>query len=254
MARRPFFSSVLAYSSAVLGIAGLAFFCIIRVAYSVYYGHYGVSPEMLGLNLQTLLIQEASPINVVLLAMVVCVLLRGGWLFSNRHANQEKIQEELDKTAADSGRMVAFIGSGSATDVEAARREAARLEGHRRALSEKSLAAREGDRLVERKGIIWLSAALLLFALWSIAIIMEASLTPTGVREAQWFDPLQISVLSVTGVSSNAGQARWAFSITNGNGQRWLYLGSGGADVFFYDQVNRQLLAVPVDTAVVRIG
>lgn len=242
--QRPFFSSVLGYSSAVLTIAGLAFYCVARIAFSLYYSHYGVSPESVGITFQGLLVQEASALNVALLVVVAAIFLRAGWLTNNADLSTNQIQRKIDVASAERDMLIRSIASNATTDINAQRRNLIRVESVLRDLEAAQTAAAQSDRGTARQGARWFAAGLLIFALWGAAITTEAAVTSAGPRVGAWFDPLQIDVLSVTalGTSAGSGDAAGAKDVP---GKKLLFLGSDGSHDVLYDSVTGSVWLVP---------
>ena len=85
---------------------------------------------------------------------------------------------------------------------------------------------------------------LLIFALWGAGIITEAGVTSAGPRVGQWFDPLQIDVLTVTALSTAAGPAGTP-GTKDAPSQPLLFLGSDDSNYVFYDQAARTVWLVP---------
>jgi hypothetical protein len=241
--KKPFFSSVLGYSSAVLTIAGLTFYCIARIAYSIYYGHYGVSPEAVGVTFQSLLIQEAAPVNVVLLATVTAILLRSGWLINSADLDELETRHRIDTAVSEQDLLIRSIGSGVVSDRDAELRNLERVKGRLANLESERSAAAEGSRLIKHRGMRWLAAGLLIFALWGTGMITEALVTPTGPRASQWFDPLQVDVVSVTSLRlletpyDNIGKDVQIKSP--------LFLGASDMNYVLYDQDGGTIWLIP---------
>jgi hypothetical protein len=242
--QRPFFGSVLGYSSAVLTIAGLAFYCIARIAYSLYYGHYGVSPESVGITFQGLLVQEASALNVVLLVVVAAIFLRAGWLTNNAELGTNQVQQKIDAATAERDLLIRSIASNATTDTNAQRRNLIRVENVIRDLEAEQTAAAQSDRRTARQGARWFAVGLLIFALWGAGIITEAAVSSTGPRVGAWFDPLQIDVLSVTALSTSAGSGDTA-GAKDVPSRSLLFLGSDGSHDVLYDSLSRGVWLVP---------
>ena len=158
--QRPFFGSVLGYSSAVLTIAALAFYCVARIAFSLYYGHYGVSPESVGVTFQGLLIQEASALNVALLVVVAAIFLRAGWLVNNAELDANQIRQMIDTAQAERETQIRSIASNAATDVSAQRRQLLRLESQLKELAAEQAHAVQSGHRITRQGGRWFAAGL----------------------------------------------------------------------------------------------
>jgi hypothetical protein len=73
--RRRQFSEILFRNPAVLISAlGLVLYAFSRGGYQIYYAHYGVTPEEVGLDYVTVLSREALPISLLLLILVALIL------------------------------------------------------------------------------------------------------------------------------------------------------------------------------------
>jgi hypothetical protein len=242
--QRPFFSSVLGYSSAVLTIAALAFYCVARIAYSLYYGHYGVSPESVGITFQGLLVQEASALNVALLVVVAAIFLRAGWLINNAELGTNQIQRQIDAASAERDMLIRSIEANATTDTNAQRRNLIRVESVIRDLEAEQTVAAQSDRHTARQGRRWFAAGLLIFALWGTGIITEAAVTSAGPRVGAWFDPLQIDVLSVTGLSTSAESGNPPAD-KDAQGASLLFLGSDSSHDLLYDPATKNVWLLP---------
>ena len=247
--RKPFFGSVLGYSSAVLAIAGLAFYCVARIAFSIYYEHYGVSPESVGITFQGLLAQEASVVNVVLLVIAAAFFLRAGWLINFADADELDRQRKLELATSERDLVIRSVASGAASDVNEERRNLARLQSAIKDLeSERTLTVRGGLR-IRRRGVRWLVVGLLIFGLWGAGIITEAMMASTGQRTGQWFDPLQIDVLSVTTVRPlGASSSSSSLADDAGTGSL-LFLGTSDTNYVLYDRNDTAIWLVPERSA-----
>ena len=242
--QRPFFGSILAYSSAVLSIAGIAFYCVSRIAYSLYYGHYGISPEDVGVSFQGLLTQEASAINVILLAAVTATFLRAGWLINSARLGEAQIETRIEAASADRDLLIRAIASNAVVDPAAAKRDLARLDGAIKELEkERATAVASGDR-GKRTGMRWFAVGLLIFSLWGTGIITEAAVSPTGPRASQWFDPLQIDVMEVTALNSPE-LATTKPDVGSTHINSLLFLGANGVSYVLYDKPVRSIWLAP---------
>lgn len=243
---KPFFASVVGYSSAVLSVAGLAAFCVVRIAYTLYYAHYGVSPDAIGLGFQALLAQEASAVNVVLLVAVIAILLRAGWLINGSETRVWRIDDEISKISADREFIIQSTASPASMDVEADKRALVRMERRIRDLEAGRSEAKGADKRVRRAGLRWLAVALTAFVVWAAVLIAEASVSSTGPRSAEWYDPLQVDVVHVTALTFDQGFAAGAKAADSG--QALLFLGSDDNDFVLYSQASGKLLFIPDDS------
>ncbi len=241
---KPFFSSVLGYSSAVLTIAGLAFYCVSRIAYSVYYGHYDASPESVGITFQGLLTQEASAVNLGLLIIVTVLFLRSGWLVNFADLDELKAQQKMNAVTSDRELMIRSIDSGAIPDRNVALRDLEKMKGTLADLEGARSRAAENTRLMRRRGLQWLAAGLLIFGLWGAGMITEAAVAPTSPRASQWFDPLQIDVLSVT--SLRLSETQYDTSLIKGIQLKSpLFLGTDDMNYVLYDRNDSSIWLIP---------
>ncbi|MFD0744542.1 hypothetical protein ACFQ1L_24040 [Phytohabitans flavus] len=76
MTRRSPVTDILTHWSAITGVAGLAFYCVLRISYSVYFAHYGITPETVGLGFAEILAVSVAPANAVLLVVILALMLK----------------------------------------------------------------------------------------------------------------------------------------------------------------------------------
>src|ERR1035438_7849935 len=157
MTRQPFFVSIAAYSSAVISVAGIAFFCVARASYSIYYGHYGISSDVIGGGFQDVLIRETSVFNIALLAIVTAVMLRGGWLLNGSSSRASEVEDAIGRGKVERDVVARSVASSAAVDLAEAKRNLARLEMGERSLVGQLSAAKAADRRVRRIALRWLS-------------------------------------------------------------------------------------------------
>lgn len=244
---RPFFASVVGYSSAVLSVAGLAAFCLVRIAYSIYYGHYGVSPDTIGLGFQALLAQEASAVNVSLLVVVIAMLMKAGWLINGSGHGGWRIEDEITKLEAEREFLLRSLASPASPSVESDRRTLVGVESRKRDLETELPEAQKFGQAMRKAGIRWVVAALIVFTIWAAALIVEASVSSGGARSAQWYDPLQIEVMQVKTLTFDDG-LRASTKAALGDPGQILFLGLDDNDFVLYDLADGRVLFVPDDS------
>jgi hypothetical protein len=243
--RKPFFVSVLAYTSAVLALGGVAFFCVSRMGYEIYYQHYGVSPETIGLASEGLIAHEASALNVALLVLICIFALRGGWMLNNSHWDTDRLAEEVGRVKSERDVVMHSIAAGAIVDVDAARRNVVYLNGEVSSLEGRQELACQNDALRRSRGLRWFGVAITVFGLWTASVIAEASASGPAPRSAEWFDPLQVSVLrvrSMAAVTSGAsGIGLWRVH----DGGNLLLLGASSGTWILYSVPHGTLEMIP---------
>jgi hypothetical protein len=230
------FALVLSNPVVLIPALGVLLYALSRGGYQVYYGHYGLTPEEVGLDYITLLTREAVPIGLL---VVLLVILFMPTILIDRRISRELAQQRF-QAEVEARRRGESMSQGEADEdryIDLVRRRADLFQHYR-------------SRLVN----VTLTAAAVVLVGWLAALYTLAATAGIGPYHPPVpFAPLQVQThethvfwIRQDGTTRRLDAADVGLS-TGSCQPDFLYLGQADSLVVLYETCTREVVRLPSD-------